>query len=126
VEVLALDGSRKRIIWNHYVRGGYSSWPVGQECVVHGHLDAVEVFVLLDGQCEMTVGQEVELVGAGQTVYVGPEAWHKLKAVGERPLVMFWAVMPNHSPNHTFLKPDGSFSYEDTPGPPLEDASVVR
>jgi mannose-6-phosphate isomerase-like protein (cupin superfamily) len=126
MEILGGDGSTKRIIWNPYMRGGYAVWPVGQDCELHAHKDAVEIFVILDGKCEMTVGEEVRVVGPGETIYVGPADWHRLVSIGERPLEMFWAVMPNHSPNHTLVTPDGTMYDEDRAGPPAEDSSVVR
>jgi mannose-6-phosphate isomerase-like protein (cupin superfamily) len=126
MEVLTLDGSRNPSVWNEYLRADYAVWPVGKECDLHCHADAAEVFVFLDGQCEMTVGDEVETLGAGQTVYVGPGAWHKLKSVGERPLAMFLAVMPNHSPTHTFRDADGSTYDRDRQPPEPGDPKVAR
>ncbi len=126
MQILAQDGSRQQMVWNGYLRAGYSVWPLGRECELHAHRDAVELFIFLDGQCEITVGDEVQVVGPGQTAYVGPEAWHKLRVVGDRPLSMFWAVLPNHSPNHTFLDSAGEPYDTDTPDPAADNPRIIR
>ncbi|GEM_PF-3009631 len=105
-------------VWNRYLRADYTTWPPGQECEVHSHQGSAEVFVFLAGQCEMTVEAETQTVSAGCTVYVGPGEKHKPKAVGNRPLEMFLAVMPNHQPTHTFYGADGTPIHRDQPAPP--------
>ncbi len=125
MDILAVDGSEKTLIWNGYMRGGYATWPVGQECDLHCHQDAAEVFAFLDGACEMTVGEEVRTVGPGQTVYTGPGVLHKLKAVGDRPMVMFLIVAPNHEPTHTRHHPDGRIEHTNRPAPAPDDPTVI-
>lgn len=109
MEICSVDDSPGPIIWNHYLRAGYATWPVGMACDVHFHKDAAEVFVIVDGACDFIVGDETKRVVAGQTVYVGPGVAHKLTAVGDRPMKMFLAVMPNHEPTHTIQNNDGTW-----------------
>jgi mannose-6-phosphate isomerase-like protein (cupin superfamily) len=117
MQILTLDGQPHATVWNGFLRADYATWEVGQDCQVHYHKDAVEIFVFLDGQCEMTVGDEVEVVNAGQAVYVGPGVPHKLRAVGDRPMKMFLFVSPNHQPTHTMVEADGSTRDTDRPEP---------
>lgn len=107
MEILA-PGTEKRGVWNGYLRGGYATWQPGQDCEVHSHTDAAEIFVFLKGSCEITVEGETRVVSAGCTVYVGPGEKHRLKTVGDEPMEMFLAVMPNHAPTHTFYRADGT------------------
>ncbi len=95
-------------VWNDRLRGGYATWPVGMECDVHAHWEAGEFFTFLEGACAFSSDEGTRLLPAGHTVYVGPDERHKLKSVGDVPLVMFLAVSPNHSPTHTFYAPDGT------------------
>ena len=127
MHVLGLEEPAPRGVWNQYMRGGYSVWPVGRETVdAHCHFDAIELFIILDGQCEMTVEDEVQVIQPGQTVYVGPGGWHKVKAVGDRPLVMFMVIAPNHSPTHTIRRADGSVYNHDATPPAPDDPKTVR
>ncbi|MBI2941773.1 MAG: cupin domain-containing protein [Chloroflexi bacterium] len=107
MKILA-PGTEHTSIRNRYLRADYSTWQPGQECEVHSHDDAAEVFVFLSGECEITVEGETRVVSAGCTVYVGPGEKHKLKVPGNRPMEMFLAVMPNHEPTHTFYRADGT------------------
>jgi len=108
MQILNIDGDPHETVWNGFLRADYATWPVGQDCPVHYHEKAAELFIILDGQCEMTVGDEVRVINAGQTVYTAPNEPHKLKAVGDRPLKMFLVVVPNHEPTHTMVEADGS------------------
>jgi mannose-6-phosphate isomerase-like protein (cupin superfamily) len=117
MEILA-PGTDKTAVWNTYLRADYATWPLGMECEVHSHEDAAEIFVFLAGACEITVEGETRVVSAGCTVYVGPEEKHKLKAVGDRPLEMFLAVLPNHEPTHTFYRADGTKEHRNRAAPP--------
>ena len=116
MQIMTLDGEPHATVWNHYLRADFATWSVGQDCQVHSHHDAIEIFVFLDGECEITVGDEVQVVSAGHAVYVGPNMPHKLKAIGDRPLKMFLFVSPNHEPTHTMVEADGST--RDTNRPP--------
>lgn len=111
-------------VWNDYLRGGYAVWQPGQECEVHSHQDAAEVFIFLSGACEFTAEGETQVVTGGSTVYVGPGEKHKLKAVGDRPLEMFLAVMPNHQPTHTFYRTDGTPVHWNRPAPGSQEPNA--
>lgn len=124
IKILHHQGDLPRTVWNHFMRCDYHVWPVGQECAVHCHQGAGEVFVFLEGQCEITVNGESTVVGPGYTVYVGPGDVHKLKAVGDRSLVMFSVVAPNHPPTHTIHEPDGTIRHASRSAP-SPDAKVI-
>lgn len=122
MEILA-PNTAKTGVWNSYLRAGYSTWEPGQECEVHSHQDAAEIFMFLAGECEFTTEEETRRIEAGCTVFVGPDEKHKLRAVGNRPLEIFMAVMPNHSPTHTFYRADGSPVYWNRPAPGSPEAN---
>lgn len=114
----------KEAVWTNLMRAGYATWPVGFECEVHSHDGAAETFTFVAGTCEITVEDEVFVVEAGQTVYVGPGVRHKLKAIGNEPMSMFMVVAPNHSPTHTFYGESGQAIGRDRPTPG-DDWNVV-
>jgi quercetin dioxygenase-like cupin family protein len=116
MDILELDTPTTGV-WNTYLRAGYARWEVGQTCEIHSHQEAAEIFIFLDGECRFETETGAQTVRAGQTVYVGPGERHKLTAVGDRPLVMFMAVTPNHAPTHTFYRDDGTPVHWDRPAP---------
>ena len=101
-------GSGVTTVWNSYLRADYATWEPGQTCEIHSHRDAAEIFVILSGAAEFWVEGESEVVRGGSTVYVGPGQKHKLTVVGDEPMQMFLAVLPNHEPTHTFYSEDGA------------------
>ena len=121
MQIMTLDGEPHATVWNRYLRADFATWEIGQGCQVHSHQDAIEIFIFLDGQCEMTVGDEVQVVRAGQAVYVGPNVPHKLKAIGDRPMKMFLFVAPNHEPTHTMVEAGGTTrdTNRQPPGPEI-------
>ena len=54
MEILA-PATEKTGVWTAYLRGGYSTWQPGQDCEVHSHKDAADLFIFLTGRCEITV-----------------------------------------------------------------------
>ena len=108
MQVLSEASQPMEVVWNDFCRANYTTWEPGFECDYHYHKDAMELFVFLEGSCEVTVPGETRVVHAGQTVYTAPGEPHKLKAVGSTPLKMFLVVVPNHEPTHTIVQADGT------------------
>lgn len=86
------------------IRGGMLEFEPGFECAYHSHDGAEEIFLFLRGKCQITVEEEVADVDAGEIVIVPAEHKHKLKALGDEPLLMWLTVTPNHAPTHTFYQ----------------------
>jgi len=110
-------GSEITTVWNSYLRADYATWEPGQTCAIHSHLNAAEIFVILSGTAEFWVEGETERVSGGSTVYVGPGQKHKLTVVGDEPMQMFLAVLPNHEPTHTFYNEDGTEIFRNRQAP---------
>lgn len=108
--------------WDSYARSGIGAWPPGRSHVQHSHTGAVEVFVVLKGSCDMDVEGEIYRLAAGQTLVVPPDVRHRLTAAGPDVLEIFMVIAPNHSPTHTFWRPDGTPAPYDT-APPGREAS---
>ncbi len=106
-EQAAAPGARNSIV-TPLMRGGYQRWEPGRAARRHSHDGAEEVFVFLEGECEITVGDETRVVRAGQAVFVPAEVPHTLRNVGSGDLVMFLVVAPNREPTHTFYDEQGT------------------
>ncbi|HEX5416375.1 MAG TPA: cupin domain-containing protein [Chloroflexota bacterium] len=116
-------GTEITTVWNAYLRADYATWEPGQTCEIHSHQNAVEIFVILSGAAEFWVEGETAVVPEGSTVYVGPGQKHKLTVVGDESMQMFLAVLPNHTPTHTFYAADGTEVFRDRQPPTGRHAS---
>jgi mannose-6-phosphate isomerase-like protein (cupin superfamily) len=68
----------------------------------HSHDLGAETFLVMEGQIEFTVEDEHVVCTPGQLVYVPPRTKHAVRAVGDRPGVIFLSVTPHVEPTHTF------------------------
>jgi len=65
--------------------------PPGAAVAPHHHRATEEVYYVLEGDGEMTVGGETRPVGSGDAVYIPIGAVHTLRNVGETPM-RIWLV----------------------------------
>ena len=94
------------------VRADFLRWDVGESCALHFHREAGEMFVFLEGACDIEVDGTLYRCGPGEAVYVEPEERHRLTAVGQQPLAFFLAVFPNLTPRTTWVCDDGRLEDE--------------
>ena len=59
-------------------------WHPGFSVPPHFHKEHAEVFYVIDGQVEWTVGGETHLMGPGALVYIPPDTVHSVKVVGNK------------------------------------------
>lgn len=59
-------------------------WHPNFKVVPHFHKEHAEVFYVIDGQVEWTVGGETHLMGPGSMVYIPPDTVHSVKVVGDK------------------------------------------
>ena len=45
---MTLGAQPHETVWNDYIRADYATWEVGQDCEVHYHEGAVEIFIRFD------------------------------------------------------------------------------
>ncbi len=67
--------------------------PVGQTSIPHS-LTTSEVYYLLSGKGEMHIEDEAQIVEAGDTVYIPPNAKQYIHNCGDEPLVFICIVDP--------------------------------
>lgn len=58
------------------------SLPPGHAVTPHFHRATEEVYYVLEGSGEMTIGDETELVAAGDAVFIPTGKWHSLRNTG--------------------------------------------
>jgi quercetin dioxygenase-like cupin family protein len=59
-------------------------WHPGFKVPPHFHKEHAEVFYVISGQVEWTVGGETHLMGPGALVYIPPDTVHTVKVVGDK------------------------------------------
>jgi mannose-6-phosphate isomerase-like protein (cupin superfamily) len=64
----------------------------------HYHRHTEEVYYLLRGQAQLTVGDETRMVGAGDTIVIPPGGRHKIVNVGEGDLILLAICAPAWHP----------------------------
>lgn len=70
------------------------SWPADFNVELHYHKRHSEVFYLIDGQFEWTVGGETHLMHPGDLVYIPPNTAHKVHVVGSVPAHVLFIQAP--------------------------------
>jgi quercetin dioxygenase-like cupin family protein len=66
-------------------RGGQVPW--------HNH-DQEEVYILLEGACQLCLNGELSTLSAGQAAYIPPHAFHQLTNLADTPAKMLYIYGP--------------------------------
>ena len=69
-------------------------WHPGFDVPPHFHKEHAEVFYLMDGQVEWTVGGETHLMSAGDLVYIPANTVHSVHVVGNKDAHMLFIYQP--------------------------------
>ncbi|HEV8634569.1 MAG TPA: cupin domain-containing protein [Chloroflexota bacterium] len=67
----------------------------------HSHDLGHEVFLVLEGQCEMEIEGERVVLGPGQMCVARANELHQATVVGDQPMTMYLSVTPHLEPTHT-------------------------
>lgn len=62
------------------------SLPPGHAVTPHLHRDTEEIYYVLDGSGEMTIGEETAHVGPGDAIYIPRGSRHTLRNTGATPM----------------------------------------
>jgi len=94
-------------------------WKVGFTVVPHFHKKHFEVFYLLDGQVEWTVGGETHLMNPGDVVYVPSNTIHSVHVVGNKDAPVILVYEPVRYEEQ--IERDNSYSPEQR-----KDPTIIR
>lgn len=81
--------------------------------------DQEEVYLVLEGTCEMCLGEERRVVEAGQCVYIPPGVFHQLTNVGSAPAKMLYCYSPAGDVAHWRQELSGTLPRAGVDAPPL-------
>jgi mannose-6-phosphate isomerase-like protein (cupin superfamily) len=82
-----------------------------------------EIYMILDGMGEMCIDEEIQIVRAGQTVYIPPRAFHQLTNIGNAPLKMMYCYGPAGDVAHWRQELSGTLPREGVDAPPLPEGA---
>jgi mannose-6-phosphate isomerase-like protein (cupin superfamily) len=78
-----------------------------------------EVYVLLEGEAEMCLGSERQILNAGQAVYIPPGVFHQMTNVGKSPAKMMYCYGPAGDVAHWRQELAGTLPRAGIEAPPL-------
>ena len=91
-------------------RGGQVPW--------HNH-DQEEVYLIVSGNGEMCVDDEVRMLSGGEAVYIPSGSYHQLTNVGAEPLTMVYCYGPAGDVAHWRQELAGTLPRAGIDAPPL-------
>lgn len=86
---------------------GLNAFEPGQEHEPHAHCDRDKVYVVLEGQGEVTVGDETSRVGPGDMALAPAGVTHSMRNVGQARLVTMVVMGPPPPAAGRCVAPDG-------------------
>ena len=78
-----------------------------------------EVYLVLEGEGEMCLGNERQVLHSGQAVYIPPRVFHQLTNIGPRPLRMIYCYGPAGDVAHWRQELSGTLPRAGEDAPPL-------
>ena len=79
--------------------------PAGAATVPHHHAVTEEIYYILSGAAEMTLGSETRSVVPGDAIAIPPGVRHTIRNVGPDELVFLCTCAPGYEHSDTFLEP---------------------
>lgn len=77
--------------------------PAGGRSLLHRHLFSEEIYYIIEGAGQLTVGSETAAVGVGDTVCIPPSTVHWIENTGATPLRFLCCASPPYSHDDTQL-----------------------
>ncbi len=82
-----------------------------------------EIYLLLEGICEMCLGHEKQTLTAGQVVYIPSGVFHQLTNIGSTTAKMLYCYGPAGDVAHWRQELDGTLPKAGQDAPPLPDGA---
>ncbi|MEK6572681.1 MAG: dimethylsulfonioproprionate lyase family protein, partial [Bacteroidota bacterium] len=82
-----------------------------------------EIYFVLEGTGEMSLGTERQIMTSGQVVYIPPGVFHQLTNVGKEPLQMIYCYGPAGDVAHWRQELEGTLPKAGVDAPPLPEGA---
>ena len=82
-----------------------------------------EIYFVLEGTCEMCLGEERQVLTAGQTVFIPPTLFHQLTNIGDTVAKMIYCYSPAGDVDHWRQELSGTLPKAGVDVPPLPEGA---
>ena len=83
------------------IRGRFMRMEPGEVHARHSHDLGDELFLILDGECDMEIEGERAVLGPGQACIAYAHQMHQARNTSDRPMTLYLSVTPHIEPTHT-------------------------
>lgn len=97
----------RNVLVTPQIRSRFLRMEPGQTAQLHSHDLGHEIFLILEGRVEFEIDGETEELGAGQMCIALVDQPHKVRVLGDEPMIMYLSVTPHIHPTHTPRTEDG-------------------
>ena len=84
-----------------------------------------EIYLILEGKGEMCLGEERQVLTAGQAVYIPPGVYHQLTNIGDEPLKMIYCYSGGEVA-HPHQELEGTLPRAGVDVPPLPEGAMAQ
>jgi len=88
------------------IRGRFLRMEPGEVHARHSHELGDELFLILEGQCDMEIEGHRAMLGPGQACVAFAHQMHQARNVSDAPMTMYLSVTPHIEPTHTHYDRD--------------------
>lgn len=85
-----------------------------------------EVYFILEGTCQMCLGEECQTVTGGQAVYIPRGVFHQLTNIGDTPAKMLYCYSPAGDVDHWKQELSGTLPKAGIDVPPLPEGAYPQ
>lgn len=117
-----LVGGASPIQAEQFAMGMVELDPKGGQVPWHNQ-EQEEIYLVLEGEGEMCLGDECSTLSAGQAVYIPPGKFHQLTNTGDRPMKMLYCYGPAGDVAHWRQELEGTLPKAGEDVPPLPEGA---
>jgi quercetin dioxygenase-like cupin family protein len=117
-----LVGGASPIQASSFAMGNVTLEPNGGQVPWHNQ-EQEEIYFIVEGTCEMCLGEERRIVSTGQAAYIPPGVFHQLTNIGGTPARMIYVYGPAGDVAHWRQELDGTLPRAGVDVPPLPEGA---
>jgi quercetin dioxygenase-like cupin family protein len=117
-----LVGGASPIQASAFAMGNVTLEPNGGQVPWHNQ-EQEEIYFIVEGTCEMCLGEERQIVSTGQAAYIPPGVFHQLTNIGDTPARMIYVYGPAGDVAHWRQELAGTLPKAGVDVPPLPEGA---